>query len=172
MKLKTNAKICLIAISIMAILVTVPIMSIAADDSGILVRARTVGIDKNTSKEIVIIDVTTNKTGQLKYIEWYYSKNESGKYNRDLRVLHFNDTIKNNIAILKIKRPLDPTGKPYSVVRALIYINDELALNSMFKSADIKQSTPQEQKKSPGFEIGILAIAIISMHYLLNKRRR
>lgn len=171
-ELKTRAKVYILTILIAIVLMLSIVSMVSAEDTGVFVRARTVGIDKNTSKEITIIDITTNKTGNLKYIEWYYSKNESGKYKRDTRILHFNETVTNNVAILKIKRPLDPTGKPYSVIRALIFVDGQLVLNSMYKTKINTGQDVKQEKKSPGFEIAMSAISIISLAYILKKRRK
>lgn len=170
--MKTRTEAYILATLIVTVLMLSIVSIVSAEDTGVFVRARTVGIDKNTSKEITIIDITTNKTGNLKYVEWYYSKNESGQYKRDTRILHFNDTITNNVAILKIKRPLDHTGKPYSVIRALIFVDDQLVLNSMYKTKVNTNKDANQEKKSPGFEIAITAISIISLAYILKKRRK
>lgn len=145
------------------------------EDANIVIRARTVGIDENESKEITIIDISTNKLGQLKYIEWYYSKNETGQYNRDVRIEYYNETVNNNVIILKIKRPLAPDRKPYNKIKALVFIDDKLALDSFlaYEKLTIKEgNTTKEEKKSPGFGIIASILSISLIIFVLKKKNK
>lgn len=132
--------------------------------------SKDIGIDNSSGKYVVLVNIATNKIGHLVYVEGYYFVNESGKLELDGKpIIYYNDTLKNNTLVLKIKRPLDKNGERYKYVKAVAYIDDKVELNSWFKYVNksaLNAST--EDKKSPGFEV-IPVISILSMVYILRK---
>lgn len=170
-----NIKKCiLLSITIVLILSTI---GIAQENNATRVVAisKDIGIDNSSGKFIVLVNIATNKIGHLAYIEGYYFMNESGKLELDGKpIMYYNDTIKNNTLVLKIKRPLDKNGERYKYVKAVAYIDNESVLNSWFKyvnkstlNASTENST--EDKKSPGFEV-VPIISILSVVYILRRR--
>lgn len=163
---------------LLAVILVLSVTGIAEENTEkvkIVVIAKNLGIDKNLSKQMVFVNITTDKTGHLTYVERYYSKNETGKLNiKDAR-MYFNATIKNNTVLLRIKRPLSESGEPYAFVRSIVYIDDKKGLDSWLKYIDTKNTSvdkdTNKDKKSPGFEVIMSIITMVSIVYLLKRKK-
>lgn len=162
---KMTIRICLI------IIITILIMSVVGvagdnktEKTKVVVISRNIGIDQN--REVILASIATNKIGHLIYLEEYYSRNDSDpdKINLDNKIIYYNDTMTNNTLTLKIKRPLDKNGDQYKYVKAVAYIDNKRELNSWFKYGN--KNDKNEKKKSPGFEIVILIVSILSVIYI------
>jgi len=132
--------------------------------ANITIISKSVEIDKNSSKEIVLIYIDSSKTGHLNYLEKYYSQNATGGVNLDSAIMYYNETMPNNTFTLKIKRPLDNDGNQYRLIKALIYIDNKKEFDTWFKFGD-------KNKESPGFDIIVAIISMISIVYLLKIRK-
>ena len=142
----------------------------------VIAISKDIGIDSASGKYIVLVNIATNKIGHLIYMEEYYSKNSSDRLKLDSRIMYYNDTLQNNTLVLKIKRPLDKNGEQYDYVKAVGFIDNEKILDSWFTYINKNTSTvtengiATENKKSPGFEIIIPIISILSVTYILKKK--
>lgn len=166
---------------IMVLLAAILVLSVAgiaeenAEKTKVVVIAKNLGIDKNLSKQMVFVNITTDKIGHLTYVERYYSKNETGKLIAKDARMYFNATIKNNTVFLRIKRPLSESGEPYTYVRAIVNIDNEKSLDSWLKYVDSKNASVNKgangEKKAPGFEIIISVVTMVSMVLLLKRKK-
>lgn len=134
----------------------------------VVVVSKDIGIDQDSNKYVVLVGIATNKIGHLIYMEEYYSRNGSDKLKLDTRIVYYNDTMANNTLTLKVKRPLNKNGEQYEFVKAVAYIDNKRELNSWFKR---NNTNVGENKKSPGFEIIVPIISILSIVYILRKRK-
>ena len=167
-----NIKKCILLLTTIVLMLST--IGIAQENqTKIVAISKDIGIDNSSGKYIVLVNIATNKIGHLIYMEEYYSVNGSingsDKLKFDGRIIYYNETLKNNTLILKIKRPLDKNGEQYRYVKAVAYIDNEMDLNSWFKyvnKSTLNAST--ENKKSPGFE-AIPIISILSVVYILRK---
>lgn len=142
--------------------------------ANIIVRSESISVDKNLGQETVLITINTEKTGHFTYLEKYYSKNVTDT--PDKAMLYYNDTLTNNTLGLKIKRPLNESGEPYSLVKAVIYIDNVKRFDSLFIYVDetekpVTTNVPNETKGSPGFETIASIISITCIVHLLKRRK-
>lgn len=164
-----TAKCCLL-ITIVLILSTIGTAEENnTEKTKVVVVSKDVGIDQDSNKYVVLINIATNKIGHLIYMEEYYSRNGSDKLKLDTRIIYYNNTMTNNTMTLKVKRPLDKNGEQYEFVKAVAYIDNKRELNSFFKQ---NNKGADENKKSPGFEIIVPIISMLSIVCLLRNRKR
>jgi hypothetical protein len=187
---------------IITLLLTIVILSTVStavensEKANITVMSESMSIDKALSQETVLINIHTNKTGHLTYLEKYYSKNETGGLKLDGARMYYNNTIENNTLTLRIKRPLNSSGDPYIMVKAMMYINNNKIFDSWFiyvdttKKPDIvgtqnetvtnetvtnetvtNETVTNETVKSPGFEPIVFVISIVSIFYISKRRK-
>lgn len=144
-------------------------------------KSKILGVDKNISKQIVLVQITLDKPGQhLVYVERYYTRNSEGKLKLEIGRMYYNGTVDNQTLTLRVKRPLMEGGKPYPIVRAIGIVDGKQELNAFFKypkSADknnAKTSGGATQKKFPipGFESVLSVVSIISLVCLLKGRQK
>lgn len=133
----------------------------------VIVISKDVGIDQDSNKYVVLVNIATTKIGHLIYLEEYYSRNGS-KLKLDSRIVYYNNTMTNNTLTLKVKRPLNKNGDQYEFVKAIAYIDNKKELNSWFK----RNNGKDEKKQSPGFEIIVPIVSMLSIVYILKKKRR
>ncbi len=166
----TTAKCCLL-ITIVLIFSTIGTAEENnTEKTKVIVISKDVGIDKDSNKYVVLVNIATNKIGHLIYLEEYYSRNGSDKLKLDTRIIYYNNTMTNNTLTLKVKRPLDKNGEQYEFVKAVAYIDNKRELNSWFKRNN--KSSTDDNKKSPGFEIIVPIISMLSIVCLLRNRKR
>ena len=161
--------------TLMAILI-LSMVGIAAENTekaNITVASKSLDIDKSTNKETVLITIDTSKTGHLNYIEKYYSKNDTGAINLDSASMYYNDTITNNTLTLEIKRPLNASGGQYLLIKAMVFIDNVRQFDSQFRIIDEQEEVKQTEQppESPGFDIVVPIISIVSIVYLLKRRK-
>lgn len=173
MKIKKYVLLLITIVLIFSTIGTAEENNTTTEKTKVLVISKDVGIDHD--KYVVLISIATNKIGHLIYIEEYYSRNGSDdKLRLDSRIIYYNDTMKNNTMTLKVKRPLDKNGEQYEFVKAVAYIDNKRELNSWFKrnnKSTANKSTAEEDKKSPGFEIIVPIISMLSIAYILRNRK-
>lgn len=126
-------------------------------------------LDKNLTKEPVVIVLHTSKTGYLNYLEKYYSRNSTGALKLDSAAMYYNGTIENNTLTLKIKRPLNASGGTYSFVKAVVFIDNSKRLDSWLVTTEIME--PGQTEESPGFGIIIAVISVMFTVYILRRRK-
>lgn len=166
---------------IMVLLAAILLLSVAGiaeentEKTKVVVITKNLGIDKNLSKQMVYVNITADETGHLTYVERYYSKNDTGKLIAKDARMYFNGTTENNTIWLRIKRPLSESGEPYTLIRAVVYINGQKDLDTWLKYIDSKNASAikgvNAEKKSPGFDVTIPIITMISIVYLLKRNK-
>lgn len=134
----------------------------------ITIVSKNLDIDKDSNREIVSVYINSSKIGHLNYIEKYYSINETGEKNLDSAMMYYNNTMPNNTFALKIKRPLDRSGNPYRLIKAMIFIDNKKVFD---KQLIFVKNENSSEKKSPGFDIIVAAVSIIFIIYLFKKKR-
>lgn len=148
--------------------------NVKTEKINVLIKSLNRGIDKDSGKQIVWVNITTNKIGRMIYVEEYFSKNETGQLKLDSRRMYYNDTMKDNTLVLQIKRPMDKDGKSYAYINAMVFLNGKRVLYTSFKRLkpkNVKTTGSNDSKKSPGFDIIMPTISIISLAYILKRRR-
>lgn len=167
---------------IVMLCVTILILSMvgSADENNekvnITVISESMSVDKNLGQETVLISINTEKTGYLTYLEKYYSKNETGNLSLDRAIMYYNNTMMNNTLTLRIKRPLNESGDSYSLVKAMVYIDNVKKFDSWFIYVNTTENpgttnVPNETKESPGFGAIASIISITCIVHILKRRK-
>lgn len=167
---------------LLILVATVLILSMVTTvNAEVVAKSKILGIDKNISRQIAVVQITLDKPGQqLVYVERYYTRNSDGKLKLEIGRMYYNGTVGNQTLTLRIKRPLMEGGKPYPIVRAMGTIDGKQELNAFFKypksNGTNNGKTPGEdtQKKFPipGFESILSIVSVISLVCILKRRQK
>lgn len=161
------------------------------DPLKVIIKSKPLGYDKDSGKQIVLINITTNKIGNFTYTEKYYTINSTGHLIFSSKATHYNGKLTNNETVFQIVRPVIKTEKSYPFIKSVVTVENQTA-SAWIKRSKIttnnstgnklnnidnntgnrsdRQNDSGNNKKIPGFEI-IMSIVIIPMIYLLIRKK-
>lgn len=126
--------------------------SITNNESTIRIKNETIfslkitslGTDQNWGAKRILIDIMSKRSGRLTYIENYYSIDSEGKpkFYSDNR---YENNLINEISF-EILRPKTKLGKPYSLIKAIVRLDnktlfEDFVTTGTFKLEDVNIST-------------------------------
>lgn len=175
---------------LITLLVTMLLLSLSGiaqeEANDVKVSSKIMGYNKTFNREIVIINIAidNNVGGNMTYVESYYFVNQSGKTRLGTVSKPFNTTINKNPMSIRMLRPLKTDGKPYTLIKSEVTINDKkyvkwFNLNNINSTNTSKPATDKnatmvkvaedKQNESPG--IGALAlVGIVYTVYLIRRK--
>jgi len=108
------------------------ISPVQADNIRVMFQIKSVGFDQNQNSYRLLVNISTNTPGHVVYLEEYYSidSNSNPKFVSAVRI-DGGDLVKIGStfnASFEILRPVSHGGKSYTLVKAVIILNDKRVL--------------------------------------------
>lgn len=131
-----------ILILLVAVMVLLPIggMAETAGTNGtnvtkFSINATYIGFDNDWFASKILINITTPRLGNLKYIEDYFTVDSYDNPKPVISNTYYNDNVTENNISFQILRPLSRSGKFYNMIRGVIIIDGKRVYESWLRTS-------------------------------------